>query len=423
MDVSVFIARHLSFGSENGKHRSSSVTIAVVGTALSVAIMILAITVVMGFKSQIREKIFDVGASITVSGAESYDEFGRYSSPMMGQNELVRINNAISGKYPVALALSQSGVLKTANDFLGLEFDAFDCFHDWSAIKSAIVEGQMPDLNNSDERNSLVLSKSSADKLGLTVGEKIDAYFFADDNLKARRLTVKAVYDTHFADFDNSHCFVSLPMLQRIAGVDSLSGSRIEITSVPSDSILPLSSSLDHTLYDDYLVGRAHDDATVGRLKVDNVMKSGAAYLGWLDLLDTNVIVIIALMATVSGFTLVSCLFILILERVRFIGILKSMGATNRQIAKVFIYLAERIIIKGVIIGDIIGLGLSFIQWKFRLLPLDAASYYLTAVPIKVDWGVILILNICVLALSTALFLIPAHMISGISPASTMKYE
>lgn len=423
MDVSVFIASHLRLGSENGRRSSSSMVIAVVGTAMSMSIMILAITVVMGFKSQIREKVMGVGASITVCASELYDEFGRYSSPMMSQNDRLRIDDALGGRYPVSLALSQAGVLKTESDFLGLQFDAFDANHDWMTVKSAVVDGQMPDLNDPEERNSLVLSKVSADKLGLTVGEKIDAYFFANENLKVRRLRLKAVYDTHFADFDNSHCFISLPLLQRIAGIDSVSGNRIEIASVPEDSIISISAALDNTLYDYYLAAHANGDEPVNRYKVDNVMRTGAAYFSWLDLLDTNVIVIIALMAAVSGFTLVSSLFILLLERVKFIGILKSMGATNLQIGKVFVHLAARIIIKGMIIGNVIGLGLSIIQWKFRLLPLDASSYYLTAVPIRIDWVVILILNICVLAMSTALFLIPAHMISRISPASTIKYE
>lgn len=423
MNISVFIARHLDIKSENGRRSSSSMIIAVVGIALSMAIMILAITVVMGFKSQIREKVLGVGASITVSAHESYDEYGRYSSLMMSQNERAGIEDALGGCYPVSLALSQSGVLKTKSDFLGLQFDAFDSHHDWATIKSAVVEGLMPDLNDAEERNSLVLSKSSAEKLGITVGEKIDAYFFADENLKVRRLELKAIYDTHFADFDNSHCFISLPMLQRIAGIDSLSGSRVEISSVADDSIPLLSAALDNILYDDYLTARANGDETVGRCKVDNIMKTGAAYFSWLNLLDTNVIVIIALMAAVSGFTLVSSLFILILERVKFIGILKALGATNIQIGKIFICLAERIIIKGMFIGNIIGLGLSLIQWKFRLLPLDASSYYLTAVPVKIDWIAIIVLNVCVLAMSTSLFLIPAQMISRISPASTMKYE
>lgn len=423
MNVSVFIARHLRFWSEDGRRSSSSMIIAIVGIALSMSIMILAITVITGFKSQIREKVMAVGASITVSASELYDEFGRYSSPMMSQNDRHRIDDALGGRYPVCLALSQAGVLKTESDFLGLQFDAFDANHDWKAVESAVVDGQMPDLNNPEERNSLVLSKASAEKLGLNVGEKIDAYFFTNENLKARRLYLKAVYDTHFADFDNSHCFISLPLLQRIAGIDSVSGNRIEITSIPEDSIISMSEGLDNILYDYYLATRANGDETVSRYKVDNVMRTGAAYFSWLDLLDTNVIVIIALMAAVSGFTLVSSLFILILERVKFIGILKAMGATNLQIGKVFVHLAERIIVKGMIVGNVIGLGLSIIQWKFRLLPLDASSYYLTAVPIRIDWAAILILNICVLAMSTALFLIPAHMISRISPASTIKYE
>lgn len=423
MNVSVFIARHIGVGSKDGQRNSSSSTIAVVGTALSMAIMILAITVVTGFKSQIREKVLNTGASITVTAPEAYDEFGRCATPAVGQSDLAKVTDALGGDYSVTMAMTQSGVLKTANDFLGLEFEAFGPTHDWSTIATSIVDGELPDFNNTGDKYTVVLSKTSADKLGLTAGDKIDAYFFADDNIKARRLTVKGIYDTHFTDYDNAHCFVPLPTLQRIAGLDSLSGSRIEITSVPTDSIMPLTERLDQTLYGEYLADLADGDTRAKRLKVDNVLNSGAAYLNWLDLLDTNVVVIIALMAAVSGFTLVSCLFILILERVRLIGSLKSMGATNRQISRIFIYLAERIVLKGMAIGNAIGLGLAALQWYFKLLPLDASAYYLTAVPVKIELSTLALLNVGMLLFSTAILLIPARMVAGISPASTMKYE
>lgn len=423
MDVSVYIARRLGFRSDDGQKQSSSVTIAVVGIALSMTIMILAITVVMGFKSQIREKVMGVGASITISASEAYDEFGRFVSSTVTLNDLRTVKDAVSGEYDISLALSQSGVLKTKNDFLGIGFDAFDSNHEWGAVGASLVDGEIPDFNSQEGDGQILLSKTTADILGLSVGEKIDAYFFTNDNLKARRFNVAGIYDTHFVDFDNSHCFISLRALQRIAGVDSVTGTRVEVSQVPSDLILPLSTSLEDKLYDDYLNRRASGDTTVRPLKVDNVMRSGAVYFSWLDLLDTNVIVIIILMAAVSGFTLVSCLFILILERVKLIGVLKSLGATNGQIGKMFIYLAEKIIVKGLVIGNAIGLGIAFIQWKFQILPLDASAYYLTAVPVRIDVTAIAILNISALIVSTAILLIPARMISRISPAATMKYE
>ena len=158
-------------------------------------------------------------------------------------------------------------------------------------------------------------------------------------------------------------------------------------------------------------------------LGVDNVLRSGAPYFSWLDLLDTNVVVILILMALVAGFTLISSLFILILERVRLIGILKAIGATNSQIRGIFIYMSERLVVWGLIIGNIIGLGFVWLQHTTRFIPLDPESYYLSYVPVEIGWEAILLLNLSVIAISCGILILPSHMVSTLSPAESIRYE
>lgn len=418
MNVSYFISRRLKLQSQDGRRVSSNSAIAIAGIALSMAVMILSVSVVLGFKSQIRAKVLGLEASITVSGQDAYDEFGRYISPKVNIDDANVIKNLV-GDYPVSLSMSRSGVIKTPTDFIGLEFRGYGSGHDWSFIRESLSEGTVDSLYKDDK--SLVVSKATADALNLSITDKVDAYFFENDNLKVRRFRIAGLYDTNFGDHDRSVCYVSLKAIQSICGVDSTVGDRIEVSSIPMGQIANITESLNKELFEDYL--RRSSGGPSIRLTADNVLSSGGAYFNWLDLLDMNVIVILCLMTIVSGFTLISSLFILILERVKFIGILKSMGATNGQIRNIFIYLAERVIIKGLIIGNVAGIGMAFLQWKFQCIPLDPSAYYLSSVPIEFNWGALAALNIGTILISTAVLLIPARVIAGIAPSATMKYE
>lgn len=419
MNVSYFISRRLKLKPQDGSRVSSNGAIGIAGIALSMAVMILSVTVVLGFKSQIRAKVLGLEASITVSGQDRYDEFGRYISPHVDVDD-ARLIKELVGDYPVSLAMSQSGVIKTHSDFAGLEFRGYGRNHDWSFIRESLSEGSVDNLYNDDK--SIIISKVTANTLNLSVNDKVDAYFFVNDNLKARRFSVAGVYDTNFGEHDRSVCYVSLKAVQSICDTDSTVGDHIEVASIPMEQIADITESLNRALFVDY-VNRSSSTGPSVRLTADNVLNSGAAYFNWLDLLDMNVIVILCLMTIVSGFTLISSLFILILERVKFVGILKSMGATNGQIRNVFIYLAERVIIKGMIIGNIVGIGIAYLQWKFQWIPLNPSAYYLSSVPIEFSWMALVALNAGTILLSTAILLIPARVIAGIAPSTTMKYE
>lgn len=215
------------------------------------------------------------------------------------------------------------------------------------------------------------------------------------------------------------YAFTPLAMLQRLAHVDSITGSVVEISGLDDSQVDQATSEI----HDALLRQLTEHPGETPLYVIDNVHHTGAVYFTWLSLLDTNVVVILILMAVVSGFTLISCLFILILERVRMIGLLKAMGATNGFVRRIFIYMAQRIVVRGLLIGNIVGIGLLLIQKYCHVLPLDADAYYLDYVPVEIGWWWILLLNICAIILSWLILILPSQAIARLSPAESMRYE
>lgn len=231
---------------------------------------------------------------------------------------------------------------------------------------------------------------------------------------------MKGIYDTHFGDYDGLYVFGSIEMLRRMCGLGSDTGSAIEITGLKSDEEIDecgriLSSALMQGYYD------GTTDRTL--YTVANVHDTAALYFNWLSLLDTNVVVILLLMGLVAGLTLVSSLFIIILERVSMIGILKALGAGNRLIERTFIIVAERLVVRGLAIGNAVGLGLIIVQRQWHLLPLNPEAYYLDYVPAEINWWWVLGLNLAVVAVAALVLILPSRIIATLSPASSMRYE
>ncbi|MDE7473698.1 MAG: hypothetical protein K2M68_08970 [Muribaculaceae bacterium] len=275
-----------------------------------------------------------------------------------------------------------------------------------------------PDYSADSTRYDIVVSRTTADALQLSRGDKVNAYFFVDNNLKPRRFTVAGIYNSHFNEFDKLMAYVSMPAVRSIAGLPDGAGNDIEIRGIGRDDVTDARIAMQHVVSDAF-----YDGTTSCYLAVNDAFEKDPMYFNWLDLLDTNVIVILVLMGCVAAVTLVSCLVIMILERVTLIGTLKSLGATNGIIERMFLYMAQRIVLRGIILGDVIGLLLVWLQWQFALLPLDPEAYYLNAVPVEFNWTGIALLNIGAVVLSLAIMLIPAHMVSRISPARVMRFE
>lgn len=421
MNISLFIARRLQLKGTKRDTSSSSTIIAVTGVAIAIIVMVLTLAVVLGFKNQIREKVMGFDSQITINPAYDYN-LGK-SETSLSLNEILfniidsSLNNDEDSVH-INLTIKQPGILKTDEAFAGLMFKGINNSNDLSFIKQNLIEGTLPNFDIDSCKNDIVISSTTASDLKISLGDRINTYFFSEGNIRARKFRIAGIYNSNFGDYDKLIAFAPSATLQRIALLDSISGTSIEITGIDygqiQDKSIALQSAISEAVYKQQL------DKIY---RVDNVLRSGAMYFNWLDLLDMNVVVILILMSCVAGITLVSCLFIIILERVKTIGLLKAIGATNYQVRMVFIHMAQRLVLRGMIIGNVISLAFVYLQQTFQLIPLDPEAYYLSFVPVEINWLHILTLNIGVIVISNIILILPSHLATKISPAQTMRYE
>lgn len=417
MNLAVFIGQRLGFKTANQRTASPGVTIAVTGISLALIIMLFAIAVVTGFKHEISNKLTGFNAPLTIYPPERIDEEAKTDGIRLSDTISSVIWTVVPEGNPT-LIIRQPAILKTADAFQGIVLKGMPENGNWDFISQNLISGTLPTDSTCADDNSIAISQATANALGIDTGDKIRTHFFENNAIRTRNLTVSGIYDSHFQEYDRMIAFTPIGMLQRLCQVDSLTGSSIEIHGLPTEGLPQRASMLASAL-----LTRTLDENIPQVYRVQSVLDTCAMYYNWLDLLDTNVLVIIILMACVSGFTLISSLFIIILERVNMIGLLKAMGATNTQIRAIFIYMAQRLVIKGLIIGNIVGLSLLYIQYRWHMLPLDSEAYYLDFVPVDINLWYVLILNIAVIVISSLLLILPSHIISGMSPAHSMRYE
>lgn len=420
MRTDLFIARRLRISTGKGSRSATGIVIAVVGVALAVTVMLVSIAIIQGFKKEISAKVTTFVSQLSISPVSE--------GAVPGDDEITRIGlvtltpelkNVIEATLPgceVTVSIERPGVLKTDRNFSGVNFLADPHSALGKMITDNIVDGTMPDFEA--DRNAIVLSGSVADQLEAKVGDKINAFFFVDGTMKARPLRVAAIFETHFSDYDSNVVLVGHKMLAPVFRYYYTgSGTAIKINGIGMD-IDEASGRLQDALLNAYYSGVLSEPYIV-----DNAHRSAAVIFNWLAMLDTNVAVIIALMAAVAIFTLISSLFILILERVNTIGILKAIGASNALIRRVFIFVAERLLLRGMIIGNVIGLGLIYLEHRFHLIPLKPDAYYLTSVPVSIGWPEIVILNIGVIVIAALVLILPSHIVATISPAKSIRYD
>lgn len=424
MNVSLLIARRLSLkrdnGDLNGNRRSPAVTIAVAGIALSISIMLLTVAIVPGFKHQITRKVMGFDAQITMHPVQSnsgYETSGTqavaFTPELAGM-----ITEQLPGNSKAELTIRQPGILKTDDQFAGLIFKAFDGDMADSFIAENLESGDLPDYECESMRYHIVISHTTANALNLSRGDKVNGFFFTGNHLRTRKFTIAGIYNSHFNEYDKLLAFMSMDAARALTGMSENEGSAIEIRGLEPDDIEPTRRAMQKAATDAF-----YNNATNCYLAVNDVYEQNPMYFNWLELLDTNVIVILVLMGCVAAVTLISCLFIMILERVQLIGTLKALGADNGLIARTFLYMAERVVLRGIIIGDIIGLVIVWLQWQFHFIPLDPEAYYLNSVPVEFNWTGIIALNILAALLALAIMLIPTHTVARISPARVMRFE
>lgn len=427
MSFSSFVSSRLSLRDGHRRNRPPAIIVAMCGIAVSFIVMLLSIAVVKGFKNEIKRKIMGFDAQITVVPLAGYYGADGVSLTLDRtlRNELSAAISEVSGDYDgsadsccnisLALTASHPGILKTANDFLGVLFRGYGEGHDNSFERSILLEGALPERGDAWE---IAISATMARKLSLSVGDKVDAYFITPAGVRPRKFDISGIYQSNFGEYDEMVVFAPFAPLCKLGGYADGQGAAVEIGGIEEKDILSVAQSMQRRLNDAYASGRLPQS-----LAVTTVYSSGAVYFNWLDLLDANVVVILVLMGFVSGFMLISCVIILILRRIKMIGVLKALGAADSAIRGVFIRLGIRVTFSGLLAGNVVGLLLVWLQGRFHLVPLDPASYYLSHVPVMVTWPDWLLLNAGVVAVAFGIMLIPTAIISRLSPVKPLRFE
>lgn len=412
MNVERFIARRL-YKNENDGQRVSrpAVVIAQVGVALGLAVMIVTICVSLGFKHEIRSKVVGFNSHIHVSNIEA--SLSYETSPINVDDSLLQAVAALDGVRHVQRYVTKPGIFRTNEDFLGFVLKGVGEEYDLSFFDSYLQEGSLDSLRTSN--NALLIARPMADKLALKVGDKIDTYFI-EQTIRARRFTVCGIYETGFGDFDNLIAVSTIATVQSLNRWDSCQVAGVEVALDDYDRLSDGAYRVGQFFY---AYGQQHKEGYY----VQTIEEQNPSLFAWLDILDVNVWMILLLMLGVAGFTVISGLLILILERTQFIGILKALGSPNISIRRTFLYLSAYIIGKGMLWGNIVGLTLCAVQKWTGLIPLDPKNYYLDCVPIEFNWVFLILLNVGMLVLSVAMLIVPSHLISKIYPSKTIQFE
>ena len=417
MNLPLFIARRI-YGEDEGDRRKVSrpaVRIATIGVAIGLAVMIVTVSVVLGFKHTIRAKVVGFGSHIQLTNIRSASLQADGSSVCIDDSLLHRLEGIEGVSHAARVAMTQ-GILKTDDDFLGVMFKGVGPEYDTHFLQDCLLAGELPAFCDTASSYPLVVSQSMADKLRLTVGGTVHAYFIGNDNVRARRFNVSAVYQTNMKRFDDMVCLTDLYATQKLNGwaPDECSGAELLVGDF---------AHLDAANRNVALAVKGQFDANGNLMAPQTITSAYPQVFSWLELLDINVWIILALMIAVAGFTMISGLLIIILERTQMIGTLKALGARNATVRHTFLWFAVFIVGHGLLWGNAVGIGVVLLQQYTGLVTLDPQTYYVSQAPMELSAPVIVLLNVATLLASLLVLVGPSYLVSRIHPARSMRYE
>jgi lipoprotein-releasing system permease protein len=382
--------------------------------AIGLAVMIITVSVVLGFKHTIRDKVVGFGSHIRIENILT--EQTASPTPICISDTLKRNIKAIPGvRYIAPYAMTQ-GILKTDSDFLGVIFKGVGKDYDLSFLKQHLVSGKMPEFNDEESSYQLLISQQTADKLVLKAGDRVFSYFIGNDDVRVRKFTVAGIYQTNMNQFDQLLCFTDYQVPIRLNGWEKDQCSGAELIVNDFERLEETARQVQHLITRN--VDRYGETFTS-----QTIYESYPQIFTWLDLLDINVWIILALMVCVAGFTMISGLLIIILERTQMIGLLKALGARNSTVRHTFLWFAAFIISQGLLLGDLIGIGIVVLQQQTGFVKLDPASYYVDTAPMELNIPIVVALNVATLLISIFVLIAPSFLVSHIHPAKDMHFE
>lgn len=414
MNLPYFIAGRLIKGRREGTSFSRPINIiAIVAIAMGLAVMIIAVSVLTGFKQQIRDKIVGFGSNIQILNFDS--NYSLETIPISSNQEFVPEINKIEGIKHIQVFATKAGIIKTENAIQGVVLKGVGSDFDWDFFKSNMIEGTVFTVTDTGRTNQVIISKKISEMLGIKTGDSF-AMYFVQDPPRSRKFTISGIYETSLEEFDKMYVFCDISHIRRLNGWDDDQVSGFEIFINDFDRLDDMFQAVR-----DAVGYRLVENET--QFKVTSIRMRYPQIFDWLNFQDMNVLIIITLMLLVAGFNMISGLLILILEKTNMIGILKALGTENKTIRRIFLYQAVYLIGKGLIWGNVVGLGLALLQLKTGIITLDPTSYYIKTVPVNLDLTHILLLNSGTILAIILMLIVPSQLVTRITPVKAIRYD
>ncbi len=394
--------------------------IAVVSIALGVLVMVMAVCILRGFQGEIASKVVGFGSHLTVSNFASSPAY--QEEPIVLDSTLVERIQRVPGVRHIQYFATKGGMVKTADQIYGIMFRGLSADYDTTFFASNLVEGRLPMFSGASgfsgtsgtsgetgTSTDVLVSSTIASRLRLKVGDKMRTYFWGGDTPRSRAFTVCGIYNTDLTEFDELYVVGDLRQVQRLNEweVNQVGGYEVLVDNF--DQLDDIARNVERELPYDY--------------SVQTIREANPALFAWLDLLNSNITLILVIMSLVCAVAIVSALLIMIFEKGRTIGLLKALGATNASVRRIFLIKASRLIAEGILIGDAVALALCVAQQQWQVVKLDAESYSMTHVPVDIDPIIFLLVSLGTLVACLLALLLPAAYISHITPAQAVKIE
>jgi lipoprotein-releasing system permease protein len=417
MNTELFISRRLFFEKGNKKLLSQRIIrIALIGIALGLAVMIVSVAVVTGFKKEVRNKVIGFGSHIQII---NYDSNNSYETQPVSKNQpfLAPIKQVPGVKYVQRFA-TKPGMIKTDEYIQGIVFKGVDTDFHWNFFNQNLVEGKLPEIDDSTRNNEILISEEISRLLQLEVKDKAIFYFINENEVIPRmlQLEISGIYHTGFEEFDKLFILGDLKQIQRLNDWRSDQITGFEVVVSDFNQIERIEQHIRSIIIQ-------FRDEKSEILRTENITRMYPQIFDWLSILDMNVWVILLLMVMVASFNMVSGLLVLILERASMIGVLKAMGSPGWSIRKIFVYLSVFLTGRGMLWGNIIGIIIVFLQNWFHIIQLDPATYYVEYVPMNFSIVHLLLLNAGTIVITSFMLIIPSWFISKISPDKTIRFD
>ena len=412
MNIPIFLARKVRHAPE-GSFSATVTRIGVASIALGLAILIVAFGVLYGYKNTIQQKIFLFGAHIQVAKFTNNYSYEERAIPL--NTKLYQERDRIPGFRHIQGVALKAGILKTKEDLSGVVLKGVGRDYDWNLLRESLVAGRVPVVATdsgagkpSPGSTELLISQYMANQLQVKVGDGIPMYFLGNPP-RVRKMTVVGIYDTGLEEVDKTIALGDIRLIQRLNnwGPDSVGNYEIFINDF--DQLEPAVATVFNLITPD--------------LRLTRVTDQYRPLFDWMVLLDRNMVILLTLIIFVASFNMVSVLLVLMMERTPMIGLLKALGGPDPLIRRMFLYVGLNMVGWGLLIGNVVGLALCWVQWQFRLIPLDPKNYFMTYVPISWDWPTILALNGAAILLIALVLWLPTLIINRIQPVKALAFK